>query len=105
MARKISKSQKPFQNCWLNREHEAESLTEIIQTYDSGFVLAINGKWGAGKTTFVRMWKEMLCNKYNYETILYNAWESDLIASPMISILGEIKTTTKSVNISELIPL
>jgi ABC-type lipoprotein export system ATPase subunit len=42
----------PFLNCKLGREKYAEVLKAIITTYKKGFVLAIDGKWGTGKTTF-----------------------------------------------------
>ena len=50
----------PFLNCKLGREKYAEVLKAIITTYKKGFVLAIDGKWGTGKTTFVEMWKAYL---------------------------------------------
>lgn len=43
----------PFRNCKLNREQYAKVLTEIVETYSDGFVLAINNEWGTGKSTFV----------------------------------------------------
>ena len=38
----------------LGRQQYAEILTSVVDAYGhSGRVLAINGKWGSGKTTFV----------------------------------------------------
>lgn len=45
----------PFDNCQLERKRYADILTSIITHYRDGFVLALNGEWGTGKTTFVRM--------------------------------------------------
>ena len=45
----------PFNNCKLDRKKYAEVLTNIVSSYSDGFVLAINNKWGTGKTTFVKM--------------------------------------------------
>ena len=61
----------PFENCKLGREVYANNLTEIIQTYSDGFVLAIDNKWGAGKTTFIRMWEAKLRNS-GYKTVYFN---------------------------------
>lgn len=83
--------QKPFQNDKLNREPFANVLTHIIDTYsDTGCVLSLNGEWGSGKTTFVKMWQKSLQNK-GYRTLYFNAWKNDYLEDPLIAILGELK--------------
>lgn len=83
--------QKPFQNDKLNREPFANILTHIIDTYsDTGCVLSLNGDWGSGKTTFVKMWQQHLKNN-NYKTLYFNAWKNDYLDDPLIAILGELK--------------
>ncbi|MEM8968622.1 MAG: P-loop NTPase fold protein [Bacteroidota bacterium] len=66
----------PFTNCKLGRQKYADVLTGIVNLYDDGFVLAINNKWGTGKTTFVKMWEQDLKGK-EYQTVCFNAWEND----------------------------
>ena len=80
----------PFKNCKLDREKYAEILKTIIITYQKGFVLAINGRWGTGKTTFVEMWKAYL-ELDGLRTLYFNAWENDFISDPLIGLLGELK--------------
>lgn len=84
----------PFENCQLNRKQYADVLTTIVSTYSEGFVLAINNKWGAGKTTFVKMWEQQL-KDLNFETIYFNAWENDFEDNPLAAIMGELKTISK----------
>ena len=79
----------PFLNCKLGREKYAEVLKTIITTYKKGFVLAIDGKWGTGKTTFVEMWKAYL-ELDNFQTLYFNAWENDFISDPLVGLLGEL---------------
>lgn len=79
----------PFTNCKLGREKYANVLTSIIEAYKDGFVLAVNGRWGTGKTTFMKMWKQSLEEK-GYKTIFFNAWENDFVSEPMVAILGEL---------------
>jgi predicted KAP-like P-loop ATPase len=79
----------PFANCKLDRFQYALPLREIVKSYSDGCVLAINGKWGTGKTTFVKMWQEYL-EKYDIRTLYYNAWENDFISDPLVSLLGEL---------------
>lgn len=80
----------PFKNCKLDREKYAEVLKAIITTYQKGFVLAINGKWGTGKTTFVEMWKAYL-ELDEFHTLYFNVWENDFISDPLVGLLGELK--------------
>ncbi|MBP4137682.1 KAP family P-loop NTPase fold protein [Flavobacterium geliluteum] len=87
---------KPFLNCKLGRQKYATVLTKIIDIYPNGFVLAINNKWGTGKTTFIKMWEQEL-KDYNYQTVYFNAWENDFENNPLTALMGELKTlTTKS---------
>lgn len=95
----------PFINCKLNRETYAEILKTIVLTYKDGGVLALNGKWGTGKTTFVRMWQEYLKNNY-ITTLYFNAWESDFLIDPLIGLLGELNQVKSNVyrkNISSVL--
>lgn len=79
----------PFANCKLDRAKYAHPLREIVKSYPDGCVMAINGKWGTGKTTFVKMWQRYL-EKYNITTLYYNAWENDFVSDPLVSLLGEL---------------
>lgn len=87
----------PFLNCKLGREQYASILTNIIATYSDGFVLAINNEWGTGKTTFVKMWQQLL-KKEGYKTLYFNAWENDFDSSPLVAIISELKTLVTESN-------
>lgn len=84
----------PFTNCKLGREPYAKVLTDIVKTNSDGFVLAIDNKWGAGKTTFVSMWSQMLQNE-GFQTLYFNAWENDFENNPFVAITAELKTLLK----------
>lgn len=84
----------PFANCKLERKQYAKVLTSIVDTYADGFVLAINNKWGTGKTTFVKMWEQDLKDS-KYQTVYFNAWENDFENNPLTALMGELKTLTK----------
>jgi len=87
----------PFLHCKLGRQKYANILTTIVQNYADGFVLALNGEWGTGKTTFVKMWQASL-EKNNYKTIYFNAWENDFENEPLIALLGELKKLVENNN-------
>lgn len=87
----------PFANCKLGREPYANVLTDIVRTNPDGFVLAIDNKWGAGKTTFVSMWRHLLENEKNgFKTLYFNAWENDFENNPFVAITAELKELLKN---------
>lgn len=83
----------PFANCKLGRKKYSVVLTNIINSYPYGFVLALNNKWGTGKTTFVKMWQQDLRNN-EYQTLYFNAWENDFENNPLTALMGELKSLT-----------
>jgi hypothetical protein len=83
-------SENPFEDCKLDRKKYADNLTQIITNYPTGFVLALNNRWGDGKTFFIDRWKTQLKNQ-GFQTIYYNAWEDDYSGNALISILAELK--------------
>lgn len=87
----------PFANCKLAREPYARVLTDIVNTYTDGFVLAINNEWGTGKTTFVKMWQQQLENE-GFQTIYFNAWENDFDSNPLVALMSELETLTNAKN-------
>nr|WP_288837629.1 P-loop NTPase fold protein [uncultured Flavobacterium sp.] len=87
----------PFLNCKLDREKYAMILTNIAENYPGGLVLAINNKWGTGKTTFVKMWQQLLKNK-GFRTIYFNAWENDFEDNPLTAFVGELQIINKKDN-------
>ena len=80
-----------FADCKLDREKYADVLTDIVRTNPNGFVLAIDNKWGTGKTTFVNMWRNKLKKKEDFKTLYFNAWENDFENNPFVAITAELK--------------
>jgi len=80
-----------FDDCKLDREKYADVLTDIVRTSPNGFVLAIDNKWGTGKTTFVNMWRNKLKKDDKFKTLYFNAWENDFENNPFVAITAELK--------------
>lgn len=83
--------EQPFANCKLGREKYATILTSLVGCYADGFVLAINNKWGTGKTTFVKMWQQQLNNK-GFKTLYFNAWENDFENGALTALMSELSS-------------
>lgn len=81
----------PFKHCKLGRQQYAEILTQIVGSYEQGCVLAVNGQWGSGKTTFMSMWKQMLENS-GFKALYFNVWEHDFLSDPLIGLVAELQS-------------
>ena len=80
----------PFSKDLLNRKQYADVLTQIVKNTEGGFTLSINADWGYGKTTFIKMWEKVLQNE-GYQTIYFNAWETDFVADPMMALIDGLR--------------
>ncbi|MCD9553000.1 hypothetical protein GLP31_10980 [Photobacterium carnosum] len=86
-----------FDNCKLNRKDYGEFLCDYITGEKEGFVLNINGHWGAGKTEFLkRMYSELITR--NYPTIYIDSWESDFTNDPLTVVSSELLTQLEKCN-------
>jgi len=49
-----------FLNDKLHREAEIENLSSLIVSTNEAFTMSLNADWGAGKTTFIKLWRAYL---------------------------------------------
>ena len=85
----------PFDNDLLNRKEEIVNLTLLALNVNSPAVLAIDSKWGTGKTTFIKLWEQYLKSE-EIASLYFNAWETDFSEDPLVSFLGEMNEGLKS---------
>lgn len=90
----------PFKNDTLDREANITVLTQFITSFEQSIVLCIDGGWGQGKTTFIKMWQQYLKNQH-IPTIYFNAWESDYIDDALIALIGEISLSIKELEFQD----
>lgn len=90
-------SNNTFEKCKFDRKKYAQNLTKVIELYPSGFVMALNNEWGAGKTTFLNMWKKYL-EENGFTAIYFNAWENDFDTSPLVAIISELQEKINKIN-------
>ena len=79
----------PFKNDKLDREESVAALTNIICSVTGPCVMSVDAPWGAGKTTFLRMWEQYLRNQ-NIPVVSFNAWDTDFSGDPFIALSEEI---------------
>jgi len=85
----------PFKNDKLGRSSFALPLTTLLSGASTPYVIALDGAWGTGKTTFLKMWRAHL-ERRGFITLEFNAWESDYTSDPVVAFIGEIEEAIES---------
>jgi len=87
----------------VNLKYFGEKLIEILKNADyykkipiydpsqKAFTIAIDSKWGTGKTTFLKRLENQLNKDSNFNAIYYNAWECDDFGDALIPIVYQLK--------------
>lgn len=80
-----------------------EKFIEVEQNFVQGsLVLALCSKYGFGKSTFLKMWKDEFENRDDSENrpliISLNAWESDYYGDPLFAIISSLVDSIKTTN-------
>lgn len=86
-----------FQDDLLDLRGFSERLEKFIETehafVDGSLVIALNSKFGFGKSTFLRMWQAAIESnegKLKPLVIPLNAWESDYNGDPLFAIVSAL---------------
>lgn len=79
----------PLKNDLLGRRETVEVLTGIVRSIEGPCVLSVDAAWGAGKTTFLRIWAQYLRNE-DFPVVEFNAWETDFAEEPFIALSNEL---------------
>ena len=79
----------PFKNDLLSRQEPAEVLTHLVGSLEGPCVLAVDAAWGAGKTTFLKIWSQHLRNN-GFPVVEFNAWETDYAGDPFVALSSEL---------------
>lgn len=84
----------PFANDAMGRKEHILVLTSVIRAIYGPCVLGIDGPWGSGKTTFLRMWEQHLRDE-KFPVVSFNAWETDFSGDPFLALSDEISQGLK----------
>ena len=79
------------------RERLGIQLTNYVDRLQCGAVLALDARWGEGKTWFVRHWQKHLENE-NHNVIYLDAFANDYLDDPFLTIAAEISQAFKGSN-------
>ncbi len=79
----------PFKHDLLDRREAVDTLTHLVGNIEGPCVLAVDAAWGAGKTTFLRIWAQHLRNE-GFPVVEFNAWETDFSEEPFVTLSSEL---------------
>jgi hypothetical protein len=88
-----------FKNDALGRETYGKALLNLIERSDDELVISLDGKWGEGKTTFVKMWQGLL-SEAKIPNLYIDAFSNDYVDDAFISVASAI-TSYAEANISQ----
>ena len=72
-----------------DRRRLGEQLTNYVDRLQCGAVLALDARWGEGKTWFVRHWQKHLENE-GHNVIYLDAFANDYLDDPFLVVTSEI---------------
>jgi energy-coupling factor transporter ATP-binding protein EcfA2 len=78
-----------FRNDVLQRQQFGNALLNLVVRSTDELVISLDGKWGEGKTTFVKMWQGLLKEK-GIPSIYIDAFQNDYTEDAFISIASAI---------------
>ncbi len=80
-----------FEQDALGRSGFGKSLLNLVSQSNDELVLSLDGQWGEGKTTFVKMWQGML-TQADIPNIYIDSFANDYIDDAFIAVASAITT-------------
>lgn len=86
---------------YLKRRDEALYLTKFLiaryqaKKLEQGFVLAVNGDWGLGKSFMIDRWSKDL-ERAGHPVVMFNSWENDFTSEPLVAFIAELNSSLSS---------
>jgi hypothetical protein len=64
-------------------------VAQRTSSHNSGVTVSLDAKWGAGKTFFVKAWKQDLV-KLGHPVVYFDAWQNDIGDEPSIALMAAV---------------
>lgn len=82
-------AEEPLTNDKLRRGKHILNLGRLIKTAREPLVVSVDGDWGAGKTTFLRM-LEADMRRAGSKTLWFDAWKHDFVDDPVVALISAL---------------
>jgi len=80
-----------FEQDVLGRSNFGQSLLNLVAQSNDELVISLDGQWGEGKTTFVKMWQGML-TQADIPNIYIDSFANDYVDDAFIAVASAITT-------------
>jgi hypothetical protein len=84
-----------FKNDALKRKAFGDALLNLVSKSTDPLVISLDGKWGEGKTTFVKMWRGSLSDA-GIPSIYFDAFENDYVDDAFMAVASAITSYVES---------
>ena len=92
----------PWEDDQLDSKAIAYKLSKLVDSQqDQPAVLALDGRWGTGKSFMLERWQAERNKKHEQSTVYYSAWHDDFSNDPLICLAAKLQESTSIENISE----
>ena len=78
-----------FKNDIFGRGSFGQSLCDLVINSSDPLVIAVDGAWGEGKTTFIKMWQGLLEDS-KVPNIYIDAFANDYVNDPFVAVVSPI---------------
>lgn len=82
------------------RRKMGEHLTNLVTNLEGPTVMLLDAPWGAGKTTFVKMWRGHL-KQAGIPSIYFDAFANDYQEDAFLALAAEVIATAESLELPE----
>lgn len=79
----------PWADDVLDRQSTSVALTNLVTKQKGPFVISLHGKWGTGKTFFLKRWQRQL-DEDGHRAVYFNAWKNDFCSDPLIAMIAAL---------------
>lgn len=81
-----------FEDDFLDREKASRSLSALVERIEDPLVIALDGRWGTGKSYFLKRWvgAHQKQNGGRALTLYFDAFANDYMSDPLISLLAAL---------------
>lgn len=81
-----------FDNDILGREKTSKSLSALLDRIEDPLVIALDGRWGTGKTYFLKRWvgAHRVQNDGKALTLYFDAFANDYLSDPLVALVSAL---------------
>ncbi|MFQ1702910.1 P-loop NTPase fold protein [Loktanella agnita] len=84
----------------LDRKPIAKQLSYLVENIADPLVIALDGGWGSGKSTFLKCWvgEHLKEQAHKAHTLYFDAFENDYLEDPLIALTGALTDRLEQVD-------